>query len=1037
MPSSGGIQGRVQHRRQRVTISGDSRSAGHGYDREVVSAPSVRDEDGDAPGTIVGRARELETFRAAFGRALSGRRQLVLVSGEPGIGKTKCAEALAEIAEGQGALVLWGRCREEAGSPPYWPWIQILRAYVAASSPDEVRLIMGSAANDIAALLPELAESSQPIHPAASVLGDTNAARFRTFDAIGQFLLKAAEQAPLALVFDNLHWADSLSLSLLEFISQELPRGRLLLAGTFRDGEVQKNAPLLTMLGGLSHDADVERIHLAGLSHEAIGKLAELMCGTALSDCAIGTIRQRTDGNPLFAIELIKVLLDESPGNTITTVLSKIPAGVRETIARRLTRLSTRCNTLLGIAAVYGRQFTAQELAAAAEQSVSEILTGLEPAMQAGIVDCSDDVAGNYQFTHALIRETIYEELATLDRLRIHARAADALVSVHSGRLDPVLDRIALHYHAASALGSPDNAVLFALRAADKAVRMGAHEDALGHYDRAIETLERRSLMLDERLARARILKGAALRQLGQVQRSVEILLEAVKYVHTLGGVELLVDALMSLTMTTRHIAQQHIIPMLNHALHLLPTADSGARAKALATRAFAYRILTDSAGLGEAVEDALQMAGRCADIPTRCACYQLTMMALRGNPAALSRRLQLGTEHVAVAHAASSADLLAEAYYWQALNYLECGRLDELEELLERYGSLGVARYGLHQYLSGAYRVTLSLLRGEWTDLEALIERQLEIGTRTRRGDADGVYGAQMFALNRDLGRLHSLKRQIGQVAAQGRVWQPGMMLLYAEIGMLDEARRIFTELADQRFGGVSRDDMYVTCLVFCAETCCALRDAARATELYELLSAYAGQTANHPTAVCFGAADLYLAGLASSAGWSERAIEHFERAIALNRSMRAWPWLVRSLARHGTFLLSMSGETQRTSGLRQLREAERLARRIGMTQMIEDIDRLLEARDAGATLPDHLTTREIEVLRLLAIGRTNRDVSLILSISLNTVATHVRSILSKTDCANRTEAAAYAMRHGLLHGEVQPISENSNGDQHGTFHD
>ena len=1002
-----------------------------------MSAPSVRDEDGNAPGTIVGRARELEVFRAAFGRALSGRRQLVLVSGEPGIGKTRCAEALAEIAEDQGALVLWGRCREEAGSPPYWPWIQILRAYVAASSPDEVRLIMGSTANDFAALLPELVESSQAIQPAPSVMGDTHATRFRTFDAIGQFLLKAAQQVPLALVFDNLHWADSLSLALLEFISQDLTRGRLLLAGTFRDGEVQKNAPLLTMLGGLSRDADVERIHLAGLSQEAIGKLAELMCGKALSHSVIGTICQRTDGNPLFATELIKVLLDEGPGNTITTVLSKIPPGVRETIARRLARLSIRCNTLLGIASVYGRQFTARELATAAEESVSEILTGLEPAIQAGIVDSSDDIAGNYQFTHALIRETIYEELPALDRLRIHARAADALVSVYSARLDPVLDRIALHYHAASALGSPDNAVLFALRAADKAVRMGAHEDALGHYDRAIETLERRSLMLDERLARARILKGSALRQLGHIQSSVDVLLEAVKYVHTLGGVELLVDALMSLAVTTRYIAQQHLIPMLNHALNLLPTADSGARAKALATRAFAYPMLTDSAGLEEAVEDALQMAGRCADTPTRCACYQLTMMALRGDPATLSRRLQFGAEHIAVAHAASSADLLAEAYYWQALNYLEFGRLDELEELLERYGSLGVARYGVHQYLAGAYRITLSLLRGEWANLEALIERQLEIGTRTRRGDADGVYGAQMFALNRDLGRLHSLKPQVEQVAAQGRVWQPGMMLLYAEIGMLDEARRIFIELAHQNFARVSRDDMYVTCLVFCAETCCALRDAAHAAELYKLLSAYAGQTANHPTAVCFGAADLYLAGLAGSAGWPERAVEHFERAIALNRSMRAWPWLVRSLLRHGTFLLSMSGETQRTLGLQQLREAERLARRIGMTRQIEDIDRLLEARDAGTMSPDHLTAREVEVLRLLAIGRTNKDVSLILSISLNTVATHVRSILSKTNCANRTEAAAYAMRRGLLHEESKPITADSDGDHHGTLHD
>src|SRR5277367_1369148 len=121
-------------------------------------------DGGNRPRPIVGRARELEVFRAAFDCMLAGRRQLVLVSGEPGIGKTRCAEALADVAEDQGALVLWGRCHEEAGAPPYWPWVQILRAYVDASSLDEVRLNMGAAASDISALVPELLEVSHDAH---------------------------------------------------------------------------------------------------------------------------------------------------------------------------------------------------------------------------------------------------------------------------------------------------------------------------------------------------------------------------------------------------------------------------------------------------------------------------------------------------------------------------------------------------------------------------------------------------------------------------------------------------------------------------------------------------------------------------------------------------------------------------------------------------------------------------------------------------------------------------------------------------------
>ena len=967
--------------------------------------------------SFVGRARELNVFRAAFDRMLAGRRQIVLISGEPGIGKTRCAEALADVAEDQGALVLWGRCREEAGAPPYWPWVQILRGYVDASSLDEVRLNMGTAAKDIGALVPELFDSAHPIEQAAGVMTDSSPARFRIFDAIRQFFHQAAQQVPITLVLDDLHWADVPSLSLLEFLSQELLGSRLLIVGTYRDADASRKTPLLSTLGALGRDFDSRRVHLSGLSQSAIGEVAERLCDVSLSESAIKIIYQQTDGNPLFAIELIKVLIDESAGAAISTVSARIPAGVRETIGRRLSRLSDRCNELLCVAAVHGRHFGAREIAAAMNEDVQSVLTIVEPAVQAGIVQSSADAAGSYQFTHALIRETIYEDLPTVERLRLHARAGDALTAVHSGHLEPALTRIAHHYHQASALGYSDKAVVFALRAAESAVRMYAYEDALLHYDRAIETLESAGLMQDERLARAYILKGSALRLLGQADRSIDVLLEAVNRTRVMGSAELLVDVLVFLAMASQHVAQKHIIPLLERALVLLPEADSVARAKALATLAFAQRTLTDKSRLQPLVDEALEMAGRICEATARCACYQLTVMALRGNPETLHRRLLLGEEYIAAARSTASADLMAEAYYWQALNYFEAGQLDALETLLEQYESLSTARFGLHQYWARTHRVTLALLRGEWTDLEARIEELLEIGTKTRRGDADGVYGAQMFVLNRDLGRLHALAPEVKQIAASRttRMWEPGLMLICAEIGLLPEARSIFERLVVRDCCAIGRDDMYVACLVFCAQTCCALADAGRAESLYRLLLPYARQTANHPTAVCFGATELYLAMLACTANWPDLARKHFDTALTRNRSMRAWPSLARTLFHYGAFLMTQQADVDRRLGLQLLREADQLARRLEMTRLIADIDALMHARDGSVTYPDDLTAREVEVLRLLAIGRTNKDVSLVLAISLNTVATHVRNILNKTQCANRTEAATYAIRHGL----------------------
>ena len=239
--------------------------------------------------------------------------------------------------------------------------------------------------------------------------------------------------------------------------------------------------------------------------------------------------------------------------------------------------------------------------------------------------------------------------------------------------------------------------------------------------------------------------------------------------------------------------------------------------------------------------------------------------------------------------------------------------------------------------------------------------------------------------------------------------------MLICIEIGLHAEARAIFDGLIRCDCRAISRDDMYVTCLVFCAQACCALGDVSGAERLYERLHPYAGQAANHPTAVCLGAADLYLAELACTANRQDRALAHFDAALRVNRAMRAWPSLARTLFRYGTFLTSQHSDSQQHLGLQQLREAEQLARRLEMAGLVADIEASLHRSESDAEYPDELTVREVEVLRLLAIGRTNKDVSLVLAISLNTVATHVRSILNKTQCANRTEAAAYAIRHGL----------------------
>jgi DNA-binding CsgD family transcriptional regulator len=970
-----------------------------------------------ADSTFVGRCNELRLFRGAFDRMLAGRRQIVTILGEPGIGKTRCAEAFARVAEDQGALVLWGRCYEEPGAPPYWPWVQILREYVAASSPSELRMILGSGVAEIAALVPELAEDIDEAPPPLPGDRDATQARFRTFDAIARVFERAAEQVPLVLIVDNLHCADAPSLSLLEFLGHELPRRRILLIGTYRDAEVLRKSPLLSALGGLGRESDVERIRLSGLPQDAIAELATRTLGRPLRHAEIEAINHQTDGNPLFVIELLKVLIEESADAGSEPIAVRIPDGVREAIGRRLSRLSEQCNELLSIASVLGRKFTANELAGAAEAKLADVLVGLEAAVRAGIVEAFGDVPGGYRFTHALIRETLYEELSSLDQLRWHGRVGDALVAIHGSRLDAVLTRVAHHYFRGAPYGNAHKAARYSAMAAEKAVRIYAYEEALAYCDQVMGALELAHDCDDELLARACFLKGYAYFCLGAVDQSVDMLFRAASRAHAVGNAELLSNVVTQLVMATSQHGQAQHIPLLEKTITLLPEDDNSARARALGALAFALRSAGDAARIAPLIDESLAMARRLGDPAPLCLSLGFAVLALRGEPATLPQRLRLGEECVKVARRAGNREWLAEAYGRRALDLLEAGAVDELEALLDRYERLDVSELKLHDCYLASQRITLSLLRGEWDGLEERIEALLESGMKTRPQDAEGVYGAQMFVLNRDRGRLRAFEAVVRNfVSNEARqAWTPGLMLMCAELGLLDHARRHFERLAEDGFARIPRDDMYVTCLVYCAETCCRLGDVQRAGALYRRLLPYAGQTANHPRTACYGAAALYLAMLAAATDDRQAAQRHFDAALALNRAMNAWPWLARTQYRYGAFLLGSAGGDEQDRGRSLLREAEQLAGRLDMEALIDDISVALRGSQDGSAYPDGLTAREIEVLRLIAMGRSNKDISAVLAISLNTVATHVRSILNKTHCANRTEAAAYAIHQGL----------------------
>ena len=371
---------------------------------------------------FVGRQQELAELRDALDDAIAGRGRLVMLAGEPGIGKTRIARELAVVAESRGVQVLWGRCYEEEGSPPYWPWVQPIRDYVQQQNPELLLSAMGPGAADIAEIIPELRIKLPDLTPSPSL--EPEQARFRLFDSVTTFLKNAAASQPLMLVLDDLHWSGRTSLLLLQFVARQMAESCLLVVGTYRDMEISRHDSLTETLGNLIREEHFQRVQLAGLSVEEVNQFVEVT-GVASPPGLVQAVHQRTEGNPLFVGELVRLLAQDGPGAEGQWSLS-IPVGIREVIGKRLGRLSKECNDSLITASVMGREFQLAPLVQMSELPAESVLTALEEGLAAGLIEEAPGNPERYQFSHALIQETLSAELSAARRVAARPHRRDA-----------------------------------------------------------------------------------------------------------------------------------------------------------------------------------------------------------------------------------------------------------------------------------------------------------------------------------------------------------------------------------------------------------------------------------------------------------------------------------------------------------------------------------------------------------------------------------------------------------------------------------
>jgi hypothetical protein len=437
---------------------------------------------------FVGREPELERLRELYEASKGGGRRLLLIAGEPGIGKTRLAEEFEAYARERGALVLWGRSRETAGAPPYWPWIQMSRALGDSLEDDALRLLLAPDAAElqrvflyVRTLIPNL--------PAAPEADDAGA-QFRFFDAVTAFFRRLTDNVPVVLVLDDLHWADRATLLLLVHLAAELRDSRLLLVGTYREAEVGRDHPLRQCLAEFNRISGVERISLSGLTEADTAEYMRAAYGAAPPEMKVRQTYEMTEGNPFFLGQVLRLLAQRGSPLDDTSTLG-VPEGVREVLAQRLKRLSTSANELLRVAAVVGREFTYETLSLLEGSAASHSLVPLEEALSSGIVEETAN-PGRYRFVHALMRETVLAELSATRRLQTHGLIGEALERRWGDLADERAPRLASHFFEAATLSQSfaQRAVRYGKLAAGQAERVAAWSEAADLYGRCLALME-------------------------------------------------------------------------------------------------------------------------------------------------------------------------------------------------------------------------------------------------------------------------------------------------------------------------------------------------------------------------------------------------------------------------------------------------------------------------------------------------------------------------------------------------------------------
>ncbi len=948
--------------------------------------------------SFVGRDAELAALAEAWDRTQAGSVEIVLLSGEPGIGKTSLAVEQAALAITEGAVVLFGRCDEES-LVPFQPFVEAIGDHIAVAQPDALRRQLGDLARDLALLVPALGR----VLPEVADVGPTGAEneRYRLFEAVPSALAAIGGQAPVLLVLDDLHWADRPTLQLLQHLIRRRGAHPLLVVGTYRDTDLVRTHPMAETLAELRRANLVDRIPVRGLTLPEVTQLVSGGVDPDPADDRFATALWReTEGSPLFLREILRHLAetgvavrDDAGRWRATRHIGElgIPEGIREVIGRRLTRLSEATNIALRAGSVLGREVRIDVLEHIIDLDADAILDALEEATVAGVLDEVPGAPGHYAFTHALLRQALYAELSLTRRVRLHEQVGEALEHLHGKATLDVLAHLAHHFSQAAVAGTADKAIDYGERAAAQATDMLAFEDAARLLATALEVAEDAGAGVDKR-ADLLLAIGAAHWSSGRA----ELARAAFERVITLVGdrdADRVARAALGIAggevravWVEMGLVNEDTIAVLEHALELLPQGDSEMRAGLLAALARdLYYGSSTATRRGDLAAEAVAMSRRLGDPAVLANALCAAALALYA-PETATARHAASTEAGILADELGDPLLAGTAGVHQFLALVDLGRWDEARVSLERGEALLTEhRDPMAAYLMPAFRGGTAALEGRFGDAEQAANEAFQAGHAVQDVNSLVVYGGLMMAARVFERRAAEVLMPIDQLAevypAMGQAAEAIRAGLYAEIGLFDEARAAADRVDATDSDALRRDAFWLYATYMLARACWRLGDVTRAERLAEVIRPHAEAFAGIGT-VGFGPMHLAVAWCDTVVGRYDDAAHHFEAAAAMCERNRWHVPLCETYLHHAVMHVSRGhpGDRQRAAAL--LARAAKLAVEHGLDAIGHEIDGVdLDTPPSRVPVPTREPSRRDLARALLtggaraAVARLTRD--------------------------------------------------------------